>query len=67
MADLGHDVYITNNRGNKISTGHVELDSEVDEEYWHFGLESLSLDVLASAEKMIEHAGTGKGWYFGFS
>ena len=67
MADLGHDVYITNNRGNKFSTGHVELDIEVDEEYWQFGLESFSLDVLASAKTMIEHAGTGKGWYFGYS
>ena len=51
MADLGHDVYINNNGGNKISASHVELYSEVDVEYWHFGLEGFSLDIISSAEK----------------
>lgn len=69
MADLGHDVYLGNNRGNRFSLGHVELDSsDIDnQEYWNFGLEGFAEDVLANSKAMIENAGTGKGWYFGYS
>ena len=68
MADLGHDIYFTNNRGNSFSTGHIQLDPLVDtEEYWDFTLEGLAEDVIASAKVMTENAGTGKGYYFGYS
>jgi lysosomal acid lipase/cholesteryl ester hydrolase len=37
-ASAGYDVWLGNARGNKYSTGHVELDSEIDaKEYWDFG------------------------------
>jgi len=68
MADLGHDVYLTNNRGNRLSSGHIQLDPIVDaREYWDFSLDGFAEDVIASAKVMNENAGTGKGYYFGYS
>ena len=68
MADLGHDIYLTNNRGNSVSTGHIEFDPFLDaREYWDFSLDGFAEDVIASAKVMTENAGTGKGYYFGYS
>ena len=68
MADLGHDIYLTNNRGNSVSTGHIEFDPFLDaREYWDFSLDGFAEDVIASAKVMYDNAGTGKGYYFGYS
>ena len=32
----GYDVWLGNFRGNKYSKGHLELDPNVDMEYWKF-------------------------------
>lgn len=46
--DLGHHVYLGNNRGSKYSQGHGSLDMIDDaEQYWNFTQHELALDVYA--------------------
>ena len=48
VADLGHDVYIGNNRGTEYSQKHVTLDAAEDQEqYWDFTWHNMAEDVLA--------------------
>ena len=68
MADLGHHVYLGNNRGTDYSRGHETLSAVDDQaEYWDFSWYEMAEDVLANIEAMYDNAGTGKGWYFGYS
>ena len=68
MADLGHHVYVGNTRGTDYSRGHETLSAVDDQaEYWDFTWYDMAEDVLANVEAMYNHAGTGKGWYFGYS
>ena len=65
---LGHDVYIGNNRGTEYSQTHTTLDAETDQaEYWNFSFNDYADDVLANVIAMHLSAGTGKGWYYGWS
>ena len=68
MADLGHHIYLGNNRGTEYSQGHSTLSAETDQDwYWDFTFYNMAEDVLANVEAMYDSAGTGKGWYFGYS
>ena len=66
MADMGHDIFLTNVRGNRFSQKHVEYDMQ-DKEFWDYDLNGSVEDVIASAKLMNEVAGAGKGYYFGYS
>ena len=68
VADQGHDVYIGNNRGTEYSQTHTTLDAVTDQaEYWNFSFDDYADDVLANVIAMHSSAGTGKGWYYGWS
>ena len=68
MVELGHHIYVGNNRGTQYSQGHISLNPETDQaEYWDFTWYNMAEDVLANVEAMYNDAGTGKGWYFGYS
>ena len=71
FADLGYDVYLSNNRGTEYSLGHTEMDSPADDpaKYWDFSWHDFAFDVIASSKAMTENAAGNfsKGWYFGFS
>ena len=67
FADLGHDIYVANQRGTDYSQQHTTLDPSTDaEQYWDFTFENMAEDVLAFTEGMFNKSGV-KGWYFGFS
>ena len=55
MADQGHDVYLTNNRGNRFSLGHTEHDIN-SKEFWDWGLEGFAEDVRKSLLDSAPHA-----------
>ena len=68
MADLGHDIYIGNNRGTEYSQEHKKWSAKTQQpKYWDFTWDDMALDTMANLEAMYENAGTGKGWYYGFS
>lgn len=68
MADLGHDIYISNNRGTEYSQGHKTYSAEDDaKQYWDFTFDGFGEDVRANSKAMFVNAGKGKGWYFGYS
>ena len=68
MVELGHHIYVGNNRGTEYSQGHLSLNADTDQaEYWDFTWYNMAEDVLANVEAMYNSAGTGKGWYFGYS
>ena len=68
LIDLGHDFYLANNRGNSLALDHVQYDYMEDQkEFWDFSFHEFANDITASAKVMSENAGTGKGWYFGYS
>jgi len=60
-ADLGHDIYIGNNRGTQYSLGHTQMDSPADDPatYWDFSFEEFGIDVLANSKAMYENADAG--------
>ena len=66
--EAGHDVYIGNNRGTEYSQMHKTLSATTDQaKYWDFSWDEMSLDVMANTRAMYKNAGTGKGWYVGYS
>ena len=68
MADLGHDIYIGNNRGTDYSQTHKTYSASTNQaEYWNFTFADMAEDVLANVKAMNISAGTGKGWYYGWS
>lgn len=69
FAELGHDVYYGNNRGVEYSLGHTEMASPAEDpaKYWDFSWEEMGIDVVANSKAMNADAGTGKGWYIGYS
>ena len=66
---MGHDVYMGNNRGTMYSQGHTKMASPADdpETFWDYDLDGYAMDVVANTRAMTENAGTGKGWYIGYS
>ena len=68
LADMGHHIYLGNNRGAKYSKGHISLDYKDDAvEYWRFSQTELTRDVYAQVGAMYTNAGQKKGYYFGSS
>lgn len=50
LADLGYDVWVMNNRGNKYSLGHNYInDIDNSENYWNFSIdEFIKYDITAN-------------------
>ena len=68
FADLGHHVYLGNNRGTRSSQRHEFLDAVYDAVYWDFTWADMAKDVLANVEKMYTNTpSTAKGHYVGYS
>ena len=69
ITDLGHDVYLGSNRGTLYSTGHTRMASPADDPavFWDYDYDGLALDVLANSRAMNQNAGSGKGFYVGYS
>ena len=70
LADLGHNVYIGNNRGNEYSQGHVAADDFITlfpDSYWDFSWHDMHKDVLANVEAMYRDSDNTKGIYIGYS
>ena len=42
LADLGYDVWLGNFRGNHESREHVNLDPDVDSDYWQFSWDEMA-------------------------
>ena len=59
FVDMGHHVYIGNNRGNEYSQGHTTADliTSNPEQYWDFSWAEMSQDVYANCEAMFNSAG----------
>ncbi|KAM3141087.1 hypothetical protein pb186bvf_006888 [Paramecium bursaria] len=55
LADLGYDVWCTNNRGNKYSIGHKDLrNSDYNPQYWDYTLDHLvKYDIKAIIHHII--------------
>ena len=66
MADLGHDIFMVNNRGTQFGQTHTTYDID-SQEFWDWDLSGYAEDIIASAQVMNETANAGKGWYFGYS
>lgn len=55
LADLGYDVWCTNNRGNKYSIGHKDLrNCDYSPQYWDYTLDHLvKYDIKAIIHHII--------------
>lgn len=69
LADLGHDVYIANNRGTEYGRGHTEMDSPADDpaKFWDYSWHEFARELVANSKAMYADAGTGKGYFIGYS
>ena len=67
IADLGHDIYMVNARGNNINIEGVDKAVLDSEEFWEYDMSISSQDIVALAKAMYENAGENKGWYYGYS
>ena len=64
---MGHDIWLTNNRGTVNSKGHIQYSMESDE-YWDFTLDQLvEFDVPAFTEFILEKSGKPQLIYIGHS
>ena len=67
LVEEGFDVWVTNNRGTKMSNEHIRYTSE-DAEYWNFTLyEFARYDLIANLEYIKEHTGFEQLIYIGHS
>lgn len=67
LYNLGYDVWLGNNRGNKYSHKHLyrRLDSE---EFWNFSIDEFAFfDIPNSIDFVLEETGKDKLTYIGFS
>ncbi|CUM68248.1 uncharacterized protein PRCAT00005969001 [Priceomyces carsonii] len=67
LYDLGFDVWLGNNRGNKYSQKHLyyKLNSE---EFWNFSLDEFALfDIPNSIDYILKETGESSLTYIGFS
>ncbi len=68
MANRGYDVWIGNNRGNKYSRNHIELDPNKDAQFWDFSFEEMGkYDLPAMISYIVKETGREKISYVGHS
>lgn len=67
LADLGYDVWLGNNRGNKYSKKHVSKRSS-DKRFWDFSMDNFALyDIPDTIEYILQVTGLRDLIYIGFS
>ena len=58
LADMGHDIWLLNNRGNKYSCYHEELDNE-SRQFWDFSFQEMAdYDMPASVSYIYKETQT---------
>jgi len=67
LVDLGYDVWLGNNRGNKYSYKHLQY-SPKDDGFWDFCIDDFALsDIPAMISYILVHSGFKSITYVGFS
>lgn len=67
LADLGYDVWLGNNRGNKYSKKHISRKPQF-EEFWNFGLDEFALyDIPDTVDYILSVTNQPNLAYIGFS
>lgn len=67
LCELGYDVFLGNNRGNKYSNKHVEY-SPSDTEFWNFSIDEFAMyDIPSSINYILKLKNLSKLNYIGFS
>lgn len=67
LYDLGYDVWLGNNRGNKYSQKHINH-SVNSRQFWNFSMDDYALfDIPDSIEYVLQYTDTPKLTYIGFS
>ncbi|KAH3668288.1 hypothetical protein OGAPHI_002042 [Ogataea philodendri] len=67
LCELGYDVYLGNNRGNKYSSRHTSL-SVNEDEFWNFSIDEFALyDIPDSLDYVLKLNNMSKLTYIGFS
>ncbi|CAD1809206.1 alpha/beta hydrolase fold family protein [Candida parapsilosis] len=67
LYDLGYDVWMGNNRGNKYSQKHLNYDVR-SSQFWNFSIDEFALfDIPNSIEYILNNTGREKLTYIGFS
>lgn len=68
MANLGYDVWLGNNRGNKYSRNHIDLNPNKDHHFWHFSLHEMGkYDLPAMIDFILKTTQNEKLTYIGHS
>jgi len=68
LADLGYDVWLLNNRGNRYSRKHLQLNPDKDSKFWQYSLHEMGIyDIKNSIEYIIKITGIQKVTYVGYS
>lgn len=67
LYDLGYDVWMGNNRGNKYCQKHL-LHSIRSEQFWNFSIDEFAMfDIPNSIDYILKESGASKLTYIGFS
>lgn len=67
LHDLGFDVWLGNNRGNKYSTKHINLKPN-DKKFWDFSIDEFALyDIPDSINYVLNYTNQENLTYIGFS
>ncbi|ODV95608.1 hypothetical protein PACTADRAFT_42535 [Pachysolen tannophilus NRRL Y-2460] len=67
LCDLGYDVWLGNNRGNKYSCRNLKLDLD-DPKFWDFSIDEFSIyDIPNTVDYIIKFTGKKNLTYIGFS
>ena len=68
LANLGYDVWLGNNRGNKHSRNHKTLDPNKDKTFWNYSFHEMGIyDIPAVLDFIKKQTGVNKITYIGHS
>jgi lysosomal acid lipase/cholesteryl ester hydrolase len=68
LANMGYDVWLGNNRGNKYSRNHKTLNPDNEKKFWYFSYHEMGLfDLPAIIDFILETTGREKISYIGHS
>ncbi len=68
LANMGYDVWLGNNRGNKYSRNHKTLNPDKEKKFWYFSYHEMGLfDLPAIIDFILETTGREKISYIGHS
>ena len=57
LYDLGYDVWMTNNRGNKYGRDHESLNPDIDKKFWDFTYDEMAeYDVPSNLEFILKES-----------